>query len=481
VAPSFGRHRDPLGPALFTLTIHGITSVVKSDLNVWYLDHGCISGDPQTVLNEAAIIGNGLSSVGLEINNSKCELLIVNNTTSQERSQTTKLFQDVFPSISIPAPDLWQLLGSSLHQDSTPLYLEAKTKMLDNIIENLELIEPHQEFFILKNCLSIPKLIYLLRRAPCFKCKEKLEVFDTAIKTNMEKICNVSFGNENWSQASLPIRHAGLGLCSAADLSLPCFLSSSHACKDLVNRLLPSLNLQIPYGDVNDAIDDWPKHHDSSPREKGIEVVWDDLACRDTLNSLININNPWNHCQLLAAQESHTAAWSEAFPIASIGNLLSPDELRIAIALRTGAKIFESTKCCCGKIVDELGLHGLPCTRNAGCFPRQSIINFILKRSLTRIGLPSTLELVGLTNDGRRSNGLTLGPWYRGLSLVWDARVVDTFSQGHYKDSARQAGSAATKAEVTKCQRYHDLQSNYHFQPVAIETTGVYGKSTTPF
>ena len=57
--------------------------------------------------------------------------------------------------------------------------------MLDNIIENLELIEPHQAFFILKNCLSIPKLIYLLRSAPCFKCKEKLEVFDTAIKTNM--------------------------------------------------------------------------------------------------------------------------------------------------------------------------------------------------------------------------------------------------------------------------------------------------------
>jgi len=192
------------------------------------------------MLSNAAIIRNGLSSVSLEINNSKCELLMVNNTTSQERSQTTKIFQDVFPSISIPAPNLWQLLGSPLHQDSTPLHLEAKTKMLDNIIENLELIEPHQGFFILKNYLSFPKLMYLLRSAPCFKCKEELEVFNTAIKTNMEKICNVSFAEENWSQASIPIRHAGLGLRSAADLSLPCFLSSSHACKGLVNCLLPS-------------------------------------------------------------------------------------------------------------------------------------------------------------------------------------------------------------------------------------------------
>jgi len=128
---------DPLGPALFALAIHGVTSEVKSDLNVWYLADGCIVGDPQTVLSNAAIIRNGLSSVGLEINNSKYELPIVNNTTSQGRSETIKFFQEVFPSISIPAPNLWQLLRSLLHQDSTPLHLEPKTKMLGNIIETL--------------------------------------------------------------------------------------------------------------------------------------------------------------------------------------------------------------------------------------------------------------------------------------------------------------------------------------------------------
>jgi len=115
---------DPLSPALLVLIIHGVASEVKSDLNVWYLDDGCIGGDPQTVLSNADITRNGLSSVGLEINNSKCELLIVNNTTSQGRSETIKFFQEEFPSISIPAPNLWQLLGSPLLQVSTPLHLE---------------------------------------------------------------------------------------------------------------------------------------------------------------------------------------------------------------------------------------------------------------------------------------------------------------------------------------------------------------------
>ena len=51
---------DPLGPALSALAIHGVTSEVKSDLNVWYLDDGCIGGDPQTVLS------NALPSLGMD-------------------------------------------------------------------------------------------------------------------------------------------------------------------------------------------------------------------------------------------------------------------------------------------------------------------------------------------------------------------------------------------------------------------------------
>jgi len=158
--------------------------------------------------------------------------------------------------------------------------------VLDSITENLELIEPNQAFFILKNCLSIPKLTYLLRSAPRFKCKEEFETFDTAIRINTEKISNVTFGKDSWSQASLPIQHGGLGLRSAADLSLPCFLSSSFACQGLVNRLLASLTL--PHGEAINATDAWSALHGSSPRQKETQSAWDDLACRDSLAALLD-------------------------------------------------------------------------------------------------------------------------------------------------------------------------------------------------
>jgi len=182
-----------------------------------------------------------------------------------------------------------------------------------------------------------------------------------------------------WSQTSLPIRHGGLGLRSTTDLSLslPCFLSSSFAWQGLINRLLPSLTL--PHGEVINATDVWYALHDSSPQQKETQSAWDDLACRDSLTALLDTSSPWNHCQLLTAQKSHTAAWSEAFPIVNVRKLLSPDELRIAIAHRSGANIFKSTECRCGKFIDRLGLHGLSCIKNSGRFPRHLAINSILK------------------------------------------------------------------------------------------------------
>jgi len=166
--------------------------------------------------------------------------------------------------------------------------------------------------------------------------------------------------------------------------------------------------------------------HDSSPLQKRIQAAWDDLTCRDSLNTLLNTKTLGTTVSYLMHKESHTATWSEAFPISNVGNLLSPDELCITITLQTGAKIFESTKCRYGQNCCELGLYGHSCIKNTGRFPRHSAINSILGRSLTCINLPSTLEPVGLTGDRRRPDGLTLGPWYRGLSLVWDATIVDT-------------------------------------------------------
>jgi len=58
---------DSLDSTLLSRVIHEVTSKVKANLKVWYRDDECI-GDPQTVLSNATMFGNGLSLIGLEIN-----------------------------------------------------------------------------------------------------------------------------------------------------------------------------------------------------------------------------------------------------------------------------------------------------------------------------------------------------------------------------------------------------------------------------
>ena len=133
--------------------------------------------------------------------------------------------------------------------------------------------------------------------------------------------------------------------------------------------------------------------------------------------TLLNTNSPWNHCQLLTAQERHGAACSKMFPTA---NTKEPAQLWWALYRNRPPHQCQNLWkhiMPLWQIVDELGLHGF-CTENAGHFPRHSAIKSILKRSLTRINLPSILEACWPDKGQKEARWLTLGPWYRGLSLL---------------------------------------------------------------
>jgi hypothetical protein len=47
---------DPLGPAIFSLSIHPTIERLSSHLNVWYLDDGALGGSAETVLKDLETI-----------------------------------------------------------------------------------------------------------------------------------------------------------------------------------------------------------------------------------------------------------------------------------------------------------------------------------------------------------------------------------------------------------------------------------------
>ena len=106
-------------------------------------------------------------------------------------------------------------------------------------------------------------------------------------------------------------------------------------------------------------------------------------------------------------------------------------------------------------------------------------MNDVVKRAFQKACLQSVLEPPELDKgDGLRPDGITVFPFSGGRSLVWDCTCVDTFAGVHLNRSAMEAGIAANSAEERKRRKYAALAEAHQFEPIAVETIGVYDEST---
>ena len=65
--------------------------------------------------------------------------------------------------------------------------------------------------------------------------------------------------------------------------------------------------------------------------------------------------------------------------------------------------------------------------------------------------------------------------------MAWDFTCVDTLCDTYVLDSVQEAGKAAKIAEMKKNNKYKDLEQNYVFKPIAVETFGSWGPESLKF
>ena len=466
---------DPLGPALFAMTIHeAVKGITDLDTNIWYLDDGTLIGDAGSVQQNVKDLIDVFSSIGLKLNPRKCELYPLHNSVE------TGPFNKVIDGIKVLSDDELDLLGSPITEEAQAHAIQTKIEQLNTLLDNLDCIDQHQAFFLLTNYLCIPKLTYIMRASPIYKQTTFLQTIDTKVSNKLEEICNIKLSESSRCQAALPVRNGGIGLRKCVDLALPCYLSSLNACDSLIEQIASS---SLPNSrDWQEAQTQWDEQHPGKDvQEKRTQRGWDEVVVKEQVDHL-NQGDQYGKARLIAAAAKHSGAWLTALPHSNLGTLLSPEELRIAVALRLGCSVCESVQCRCGSSMDRLGLHGLSCRLNAGRYSRHSSLNHLMKRTLQRLDIPSILEPRGLNrSDGKRPDGLTLIPWSKGKALVWDVTVTDTFCASRVMDSANSAGCAAAKAEENKLKKYAHLTDSYQVQPVAFETSGAWGPATNIF
>lgn len=344
------------------------------------------------------------------------------HVTEERKTEIHEKFNLITPGIKILSENNLTLLGAPLTDEATSMILDEKMEFFAFFNEELLDLHPHVALCLLKNCLWIPKLTFLLRCCPLFKSINKIKSMDKKIKTTLENILNIELKGIGEKQCFLPINFGGIGIRLISDLALPAFIASVHSTFDLIGTILsPSIDeYEVKY--LTEAVQEWKS---LCPDEEitnfpNIQKNWDIPIIKAKINS-ISSSSSINQARVLAITQHESGAWLKALPSPKLGTLLDKESLRVAIGLRIGVKICKPYTCVCGYPVNEYGLHGLSCSKNKGKYSLHAVLNDILKRSLTTVGHPPVLEPPGLIRkDGKRPDGITLTPWSNGKCLIWD-------------------------------------------------------------
>ena len=462
---------DPLGSLEFCEAIHPLLVNLLSTVKIGYMDDITLAGHIQTVEDDVNSIIQHSEEIGLTLNLDKCEIITEDSTIITDSSIFSQ-FQKVHKQDMI-------LLGAPVIKGrAQDAVLREKIEQLTKAVERLSLIHSHDALVLLKNSLSLPKLMYFLRTSD-FSDNHLLLTFDNILRSGLSSILNVELNDIQWLQASLPVRHGGLGIRSAYMLAPSAFLASAASTQDLQQSILPDYVSALEDEEVLEAEARWSQLSGTSrPPAESIHIqrIWDGLV---TIRHQAMIQSQAvtdiDKARLLAATTPHSGHWLSAPPITAVGLRMSDEEVRIAVAHRLGCKACEPHKCKCGKLVDARGLHGLACRKSSPRQQRHGHLNDIIWRAVKRAKIPALKEPVGLMKqDGKRPDGCTIIPWSRGKPMAWDVTVPDTYAAAHLVNTARQVGAAANQAADKKKNKYSLLTSTHVFYPVAIETAGTW-------
>jgi len=460
---------DPLGPLEFCLVIHPLLQKLKSSLRIGFLDDLTLGGSVATVANDVSNVAEEGRQLGLALNPTKCEIIGLNRTAVNRIK--------AFHNFNVVQLEDLTLLDSPVQPGpAVDVALEAKCADLTRAVSRLSLLHAHDALVILRNSLSVPKLLYTLRTAKC-SGRPALQKFDDILREGLSVILNINLSDDQWIQASLPVRNGGLGIRSATMLAPSAFLASAAGTSALQDSIISLTGSASSDPAFQSSLEDW-KLWSNAEVPDGLEVAkqrsWDERCIASALTNLTaNATDAVSQARLLAAQSAHSGDWLMAPPITAVGLRLSDEAVRIAVGVRLGTNLCEPHQCPCGARVDARGLHGLSCRRSAGRQQRHSFLNDIIWRALGRAKIQATKEPLGLSRtDGKRPDGVTLIPWTRGKCATWDVTVPDTFAQSHLPFTSLAAGAAAEKAASLKTVKYINLQTSHIFVPIAIETAG---------
>ena len=205
---------DPLGPLLFCLTLQQLSLQLRSELCLFYSDNGTLGGSEDDILHDLEVINDAADELGLMLNVQKCELITCSSTIRDS-------ILSVSPQLQVTMPDSVSLLGSLLGDiDCISDTIQLKVSNLETMGIRLQRMHAHDALQLLWHSFTLPKMMHILRTAPCF-LSSCLTSYDDLLRSILSGIVNVNFleNDLTWTQATLPVKCGGLGIRSTVQLA----------------------------------------------------------------------------------------------------------------------------------------------------------------------------------------------------------------------------------------------------------------------
>jgi hypothetical protein len=196
--------RYPLGPALFSLIIHPILQRIQEELapeyHARYLDDATVGDTPDKTLAALTIVREMAEKAGFSLNYDKCEVAILGATPEEEVADLAR-FQVAATGIIKIAANKAILLGGPMTELAIHTVLSDETDKLGTLAARLTGLTAHSAFYLLRASISLPRLIYFLRVAPCFRRRKDLNAYDAKLKEVLQTTLKSQLTPSAWAQS----------------------------------------------------------------------------------------------------------------------------------------------------------------------------------------------------------------------------------------------------------------------------------------
>ena len=368
---------DPLGPLLFALALHKVSHSGSADLTVWYLDDGTIGGPAERVAAEAKRIKEAAATIGLQLNERKCEAVSSDSTFAAA-------IRTILPDCSAIDPAECELLGAAVGASAVATSLAKRTSNFRDCAQRLASVDRHDALALLRVSLGHPRANYELRADASFRDPEALAAYDASLRDTAELALNIRLNDRAWLQCTLPPLLGGIGIRAPSDLALSAFIASSEFTGALASQICHGAADSI----LADARTAWSEltGTDEPTSSSASTRSWQrplDAIRRERLIS--SLETPRDIARLHSTSTPESAALLLGLPCSREGTRLTDIELSATISLRLGLPVAAPGICECRQPLDALGDHALSCNHGVERHRRHDELNSRIRDILAKL------------------------------------------------------------------------------------------------